>query len=115
MPFQTYPFALKAVEALAVPLTVSRPSGTTRQNGYGAKTLSSVAGVSGHMQPLSPREMRNVPEGQNELEWWHVWALQEIRPDDRITDGHAPTVVLQRVEAWKEGPFWHGFGAVVTD
>lgn len=96
-------------------MTITRPSVETRDFGFGAKTTAGVSDIKGHMQPLSPKELRNLPPGQSHLEWFHIWTLTEIFVDDRITDGTAATVTVQRVEHWKEGPFWHGHGVKVTD
>lgn len=106
---------LDTIREFAVPLTVNRPTGEDRAAGFGGKTYTAITGVQGHMQPLSPRELRFVPEGENTLEWYHVWSLSEIKEDDLVTDGTAPTVLIARLEYWKEAGFWHGQGSKVTD
>ena len=97
------------------PLTVLRP--TTQTTRYGFTTLVdvSVANVTGHMQPLSDKELRYVPEGINTLEWWNIWSLDELKNGDKVTDGSAPIVTVSKLKAWKEGTFWHVQGVVVDD
>ena len=106
---------LDTIREHSVPLTVSRATDEVVQRGIVIPGTTAVLGIEGHMQPLSPREMRFVPEGENTLEWHHIWALSEIIEGDFITDGSAVVVRVARVESWKEGPFWHGQGTKVVD
>lgn len=108
--------AADVIRRRAVALTVTRiDSETVDAGGNVAQVPAAVAGVTGHMQPLEDKELRNLPEGQLHLDWWNIWALAEIKNGDTVTDGTAPTVRVQGVKYWKEGPFWHGRGAAVTD
>ena len=106
---------LDTIREESVPLTVNRTTQETHERGYAIPGTTVIAGVEGHMQPLSPREMRTVPEGMGTQEWHHIWALQEIKVDDMVTDGTAVVVKVIRVEFWKEAPFWHGQGVKVDD
>ncbi len=99
----------------AIPLTVLRPDTETPDHGYVTRTGVAVSGVTGHMQPLSDKEQRFVPEGMNTLEWWNVWSQQEIQEGDQVDDGSAPTVTVAKVKYWKEGLYWHAQGTLVTD
>lgn len=99
----------------AVALTVDRPNTETFDGGYGTQSFASVAGVTGTMQPLSPKELRQVPEGQNTLEWWHVWSLTETKVGDVVSNGTSPNVKIVRMEYWAEGAFWHGQGTKLLD
>lgn len=99
----------------AIPLTVTRPTGAeTVTDGYAVKATEAVENLTGFMAPLSPRELRYMPEGQNTLEWWNVWSASELKAGDVVSDGSAPAVTLNRMEYWKEGAFWHGHGVVVV-
>lgn len=89
------------------PLTVSRTTEETVTRGIVIPGTVSVAGIEGHMQPLSPRELLLMPEGSRTQEWWHIWALQELLEDDFVTDGTAVVVRVVKREFWKEAPFWH--------
>lgn len=99
----------------AIALTLLRPVEQAIVDGYVTPSTESIAAITGHMQPLSPREMRLVPEGQNQLEWWHVWSMDEIKVDDIVTDAGQPAVTVMRVEYWKEGAFYHAQGTKITD
>lgn len=98
-----------------VPVTLTRPISEAVSVGFVTEIKVPILGATGHMQPLSPRELRNVPEGQNTLEWWNVWSQSEIRVKDIVTEPGKQTVVIQRVETWVEGKFWHAQGTKVTD
>ncbi len=108
---------LDTIRDFAELLTVLRPGKEQVTDGYVTPTTVSVAGVTGHMQPMSDKELRYVPEGLNHLEWWNIWALAEIRLRDVITDasGIPPAVTVTKLKVWKEGPFWHGQGVIVDD
>lgn len=97
------------------PLTVNRTTQETLERGYAIPGTIVVVGIEGHMQPLSPKELRMVPDGMNTMEWHHIWALTEIKEDDLITDGSTVVVRVVNVEPWKEAPFWHGQGVKVDD
>jgi len=106
---------LDTIRERAVALTVTRPTTETLERGRVTRVGASVVGVTGHMQPLSPKEMRLVPEGLNQLEWWNIWTLAEVKTGDLITDGTAPSVTALQLEYWNEGPFWRVQGTVVTE
>lgn len=96
------------------PLTLERLGAVAIAAGYAAEGTPTTSEIQGHTQPFSARELRNVPEGQNTLEWWHVWSETEIRVRDRVLfDGRAYTV--QRVEDWPEGGFYHAWAVATTD
>ena len=109
------PEVLDTIRDYAEPLTVSRPDAEAETDGYVTVGSSPVAGVEGHMQPMSDKELRLVPEGMNTLEWWNIWTLQEIKERDRINDSASPVVQVQKLKHWKEGPFWHAQGVNVDD
>jgi len=110
---------IDVIRHYATDLTVLRPYAEKEVDGYVTKSTALVVppypGARGHMQTYSPKELRNVPEGQNTLEWWHVWTLFEIKEDDRITDGVVPYITVERIEFWRQGPLWHGHGVKITD
>ena len=106
---------LDTIREVSGPLTVTRATTEVVDRGIVVPGSVPVAGIEGHMQPLSPRELRMVPEGMNTLEWWHVWALQPLVVDDQVTDGSAPVIRLLKIETWKEAPFWHAQGTRVDD
>lgn len=88
----------------AVDLTLVRRV-VTHVGGY-AKDTDTSSTVKGVIQPMSPKELRNVPEGQNTLEWRNVWSETELRNRDLITDPEGNQFTLQSVEFWREGIFY---------
>ena len=59
---------LDTIREESVPLTVNRTTQETQERGHVIPGVTVIAGVEGHMQPLSPKEMRTVPEGMNTME-----------------------------------------------
>lgn len=106
---------LDTIREFSVPLTVNRTTQETVERGYVIPGTVVASGIEGAMQPLSPKELRMVPEGMNTMEWHNIWTLQEIKEDDLVTDGTAVVVRVMKVEYWKEAPFWHGQGVKVDD
>lgn len=106
---------LDTIRDFGVPLTVNRATGETVERGWSTPGRTAVLSVEGHMQPLSDREMRFVPEGMNTLEWHNIWSLQELVEDDLVDDGSAPVVKVVKFKYWKEGPFWHAQGVTVDE
>ena len=98
-----------------LPLTVNRWQGDAVSGGYVTPQYAAVTGLIGHMQPLTDKELRQVPEGQNTLEWWNVWCTGALEVGDYVTDGVAPLVKLLKRQYWKEGEFWHMQGVKTTD
>ena len=106
---------LDTIRDFAIPLTVLRPTTQTAQYGFVTRSTVSVAGVEGHMQPMSDKELRFMPEGLNTQEVWNIWSLSELKEGDQIDDGDAPVVTVVRFKFWKEGPFWTAQGTLVED
>lgn len=50
---------------------------------------------------MSPKELRNVPEGQNTLEWVNIWSVHDLQENDKIVDG-GKTFEIQRYKDWGE-------------
>jgi len=98
----------------AVPVTVYRPGVTTTVDGYRTRAPDTVINTEVHFQPMSPKELRNVPEGQNTLEWYVGWSEIELKVKDKIDMGGI-AVTVQRREYWPEGPFWKVQASNVTD
>lgn len=97
-------------------LTVNRPYAESPVDGYVTTSTQSIADVYGHMQPMSDKELRFVPEGMNTLEWWNVWTLSAIQTRDLVSDSSgSPVITIIKFKIWREGPFWHGQGVLVDD
>ena len=106
---------LDTIRDFAIPLTVLRPNTQTTRYGSTSTAVVSVAGIEGHMQPMSDKELRFMPEGLNTQEVWNIWGLGALQEGDQIDDGDAPIVTVIRIKYWKEAPFWHAQGTRVVD
>ncbi len=69
----------------------SRPTTTTEIDAY--------------HQPMSPKELRNLPPGQNSGEWRNVWTEYPVKLTDEI-DLNGILFVIQKAELWEDGPFY---------
>src|SRR5215208_4450917 len=90
-------------------IQISRPGSITVTDGYAIPAADSTVTVFGVVQPLSGEEIRNLPPGENSVDWRNVWATTEIRVRDRLTaDGMLFTI--QKIEDWNAAPggFWKG-------
>jgi hypothetical protein len=87
-------------------VTVTRTTRTASlTDGYGSDV--DVSGpILAVIQPMSGKELRNVPEGQNTLDWRNIWSLVEIKARELITDPEGNQFTIQSVEFWREGPFY---------
>ena len=99
----------------AIALTLQRPNEASIVGGYVTPGLGVISGILGQMQPLSPKELRFVPEGTNTLEWWHIWSLSELKENDIVSDAGLQAVTVIRIEFWKEGTFHHAQGTRLID
>lgn len=98
------------------PITITRPVPLTVVDGYVlASGPAPTVTVIGTIQPLSGQELRNLPPGQNAIDWRSVWALSEIKLRDRITvDGQLFTI--EHIDDWAAaGGFWRGQAVRVKD
>lgn len=102
---------LSVIRAHLVSMTLVRKTASINAEGYGTDTsLSSI--IQATMQPMTPKEMRNLPRGQSVNEAYHVWSEIELRERDLVTNPEGTVFTLQGVEFWREGPFFHATGVV---
>jgi hypothetical protein len=106
---------LDTIREVSTILTVNRATTQTVVRGHVIEGRVAVLSVEGHMQPMDDRQLRYLPEGMNTLERHTIWSLQEIVVDDLVDDGSAPTIRVDRVKHWKEGPYWHAQGGKTND
>jgi hypothetical protein len=92
-----------------------RPAADTITDGYaipGAPTSDTIFGT---VQPLSGKELRNLPPGQNALDWRNVWSLDELFLRDQLTI-EGVTYVVQQVDPWQiDGQYWKAQACRVAD
>jgi hypothetical protein len=83
-------------------------------DGYQAPAQPSTFDANIYPQPLSHREVRNLPEGQNASDWRTLWSDKELKLLDRVNvDGDFFTV--ESVAKWPEGNFWIAHAVRVID
>ena len=96
-------------------VTLGRPASKTVAGGYAQAAALSTSTIKAHVQPLSPKEKRDLPPGQNAIDWRNVWSyLSELKINDRITTGGV-TYLIKNVIYWDEGEFWQAQGSKVSD
>lgn len=102
---------LSVIRAHLEDVTLVRRTASTTSQGYAANTdLTST--IKATIQPMTPKEMRNLPKGQQVLEANHIWSETELRERDLITNPEGTRFTVQGVEFWREGPFFHATGVV---
>lgn len=89
---------------------VRRVAGTNPQ-GY-ATNVDTASTIKATIQPLTPREMKNLPKGQSTLFASNVWSETELQERDLVTNPEGVQLTLQGVEFWREGAFYHATGVV---
>ena len=97
-------------------VTLSRPSAETVTNGYAVPGTPTVdTSFLAAVQPLSPKELRNLPPGQNASDWRSFWSLSEMKLKDIITAPDGNQYVIQSRIYWDDGEFWQAQGSKVHD
>ncbi len=102
---------LSVIRAHLEDVTLVRRTAGTSSRGYGTNSDASST-IQATIQPMTPKEMDNLPKGQIILEANHVWSEVELRERDLVTNPEGTTFTLQGVEFWREGPFYHATGVV---
>lgn len=74
-------------------------------DGISTPAASIIIKIKAHQQPMTAKELRNLPPGQNAGEWRNVWTENDIRITDQI-DICGLTFTVQRVTLWEDGPFF---------
>ena len=97
--------------AIQKKITELRRTGGTSARGYATNT-DVTSTIQATIQPLSPREMRNLPRGQSTKFASNVWSETELQERDLVTNPEGTQLTLQGVEFWREGPFYHATGVV---
>ena len=55
------------------------------ESGYSKEITVSKFTIKASIQPMQANELRNMPEGQNHLDWQNIWSLDEFKNGDKIT------------------------------
>lgn len=74
-------------------------------DGYVVKGSETTQAIQAHIQPMSEKELRNAPSGQNTLQWIVIWSEIDLPEKDKITY-NGVIFTIQRVEFWDDGSFY---------
>jgi hypothetical protein len=97
------------------PVQRSRPGVATIVDGKGQKPTPTTTTIQAHVQPLTPKQIRDLPPGQNAIDWRNIWSTTDnLIIKDVITTGGI-SYRLKSVIFWEEGEFYHGQGSKVFD
>lgn len=89
------------------------PQAAVVNEGY-ASTTYTLGTIKAHVQPLSGKELRDVPEGQNATDMRNVWSETQMAVRDLIEiDGL--DFEIKNVQYWDEGRFWWARAAKAKD
>lgn len=102
----------KVIRKRAKTVTRSRPGATTTVDGYRGTGANTDTSIQAHIQPMTAKELRNVPEGQNTMEWVNIWSLSDLQEGDQIIDG-GKTYEVQRYK--ERGDFFKAEAVRVVD
>lgn len=83
-------------------------------DGYASEAATVASDIKAHIQPMTQKELRNVPEGQNTLQWISIWSEANIHEKATIVYGGA-TYTIQKVEFWDDGGFYKAAAVHVED
>lgn len=104
---------LNVISRRAVEVKVTRPGSVSTLDGYRSTSAATEFETEVTIQPMTAKDLRNVPEGQNALQWFTVWGPDELRVKDQI---HFNDVIytVQRAKERIEGGFFR-VQAVLVD
>lgn len=84
-------------------------------NGYAVKTYAASATFEAVIQPLRPDELRNMPEGQNNLDWLKIYSLTSVALKDLITY-RGFDYEIQKIAIFEDlGPHYRAYAVKVKD
>ena len=102
---------LSVIRAHLEDVTLVRRTAGTSSRGHATNT-DAASTIKATIQPMTPKEMRNLPNGQDVIEANHIWSETELRERDLVTNPEGTQFTVQGVEFWREGPFYHATGVV---
>lgn len=96
-------------------VTRSRPGAVTISDGKGQKASPSVTIIQAHVQPLSPKQIRDLPPGQNAIDWRNVWSTTDDLLINDVILSKGISYRLKSAIFWEEGEFYSAQGSKVSD
>jgi hypothetical protein len=83
-------------------------------DGYGVDAAGSGATVSAHIQPAGDKDLRNMAEGQNTLQWIVIWSEVNLPVKHKVTYGGI-VYTIQKTQYWDDGGFYRAMAVFVDD
>ena len=83
-------------------------------DGFATEASTSSANIEAVVQPMEFKDLRNVPEGQNTLQWVSIWSESNIPEKAEIVSGGA-TFTIQRTQFWEAGGFYKAAAVHLED
>lgn len=96
---------LKTIKRNARSYSLTSQGSESFVDGYVVKSTESDQTIKAHIQPMNEKELRQVPELQNTLQWIVIWSEISLPVKDKITYGGV-IFTIQKVEFWDDGPFY---------
>ena len=69
-------------------------------------SFSSVAWLTGSMQPLPAQALKVKPEGQRTWKWWKLWTDQQLKLNDEIQDKCGRRYKVMEVSDWRDSGYF---------
>jgi len=87
---------------------------TYGDDGFATEAVTAASDIKAHIQPAGAKELRNLPEGQNTLQWIVIWSESNVPEKAEITYGGV-AFTIQKVEYWDDGGFYKSMAVKATD
>lgn len=98
---------VEAIRELAVALSFKRPTRAGKKviDGRSKTPLAASVDFVGAVQPVDPRKLRHLPEGQDARDIRVIFTETELRVGDEVID-QSELFIVQEAEFWREGEFF---------
>lgn len=105
---------IKTIRRNAKTYSLKLAGANTHVDGYAQEAATVASDIKAHIQPMGTKELRNVPEGQNTMQWIVIWSEANIPEKAEINYGGV-VFTIQKVEFWDDGGFYKSAAVKVTD
>lgn len=84
---------------------LTRAAVPTIVDGISTPGTPTTTEIDAYQQPMTAKELRNLPPGQNSGEWRNIWSEIQMKLTD-VMDINGLPFTVQKVVLWEEGPFY---------
>ena len=105
---------IKTIRRNAKTYSLKLAGANTFVDGYAVEASTTPANISAVVQPMGSKELRNVPEGQNKLQWVEIWSEANIPNKAEITYG-GTVFTIQKTKFWDDGGFYNAAAVHLED